>query len=880
MPPRKPPVSPSSAELREVLARVAPRPLTLREIASRLGLERFDPRALEASLVEQVSERRVRRIGKTRWQWVALEVERDRARTGPERAPRRGDDDRRETDRRGRPDARRDLPRGGRPDDRGADRRPGRPDERGTDRRPGPPGTRGTDRRTGPPGARERERRPWERDAGSPRPFDRRPERPAALAVVGRYSRTRGGFGFVAPEGEFRERLGADVFVPEGEEGSALHGDRVRVEVLRHDPVSRRASGRVVEVVASGIERIVGVLETGRRPQQPGPPGRGGRGAGRPGPAAARRFWLVPQSDLLPLVEIVGGMEPSAFDAGKLAVVRLVRRPGPRQGAAGDLERVLGDAEDPDVQFLTIALEHGLRTEFPPEVLAECDGLPADPGPADLAGREDLRHLPFVTIDGESARDFDDAVCIEPAPDGGHRLRVAIADVAHYVRPGTALDGEALARATSVYFPDRAIPMLPEALSNGLCSLLPGRDRLVLFAELLLDRRGQTRSAGFGRGVIRSRARLAYGEVAAVLSSTDTHEIAARREELGDLLPQLARLRDLMRVLAKRRAADGSLDLDLPEALVDLSEEGRSVGVRLSVRNDAHRIVEEAMLAANRAVAHRLAEEGLPFPYRVHEAPDAADVVELNELLGAFGASIEFDAEEGPRPRDVQRALAVLAGHRLSRVLSRQVLRALKIAEYSTTNRGHFGLAFGTYCHFTSPIRRYPDLLVHRQLGAILDGRVEEARAAGEAMTGFATACSERERAAVAAERAMLDLKKAEFMLDHLLEPEEATVVSVARAGAWAELDAWPIEGRIDVARLPEPFEFDVRSRSLVGVRTGARFRLGDRLRIEATDVSLRRRQVGFALVEHLGAAGGAPVEAGAPGRATLRRRRAPRRSG
>ncbi|MFM7141525.1 MAG: RNB domain-containing ribonuclease, partial [Alphaproteobacteria bacterium] len=226
----------------------------------------------------------------------------------------------------------------------------------------------------------------------------------------------------------------------------------------------------------------------------------------------------------------------------------------------------------------------------------------------------------------------------------------------------------------------------------------------------MLDARGRPRSAAFGRGVIRSHARLAYGEVAAVLSSTDTHEIAARREELGDLLPMLSRLRDLMRVLARRRAAEGSLDLDLPEALVDLSEEGRSVGVRLSVRNDAHRIVEEAMLAANQAVASRLREAGLPFPYRIHEAPDAVDVVELNELLGAFGARIDFDEEHGPRPHDVQRALDALAGHRLSRVLSRQVMRALKIAEYSTANRGHFGLAFPTYCHFTSPIRSYPDL--------------------------------------------------------------------------------------------------------------------------------------------------------------------------
>ncbi|MFM7142828.1 MAG: RNB domain-containing ribonuclease, partial [Alphaproteobacteria bacterium] len=423
---------PPVAALRGVLLQVAPRPLLLREIASRLGLERFDLRSLEAALATLVAERMVRRVGKTRWQWVGERLERPgrpERPWRPERPGRPGE----ERDRHGRFDARPATPGG---------------------RRPAVPGARAWS----PGGPRERDRRDSGRESDR-REAPRREMRAPALTVVGRYSRTRGGFGFVAPEASSRERLGADVFVPEGQEADALHGDRVRVEVLRHDPVSRRAAGRVVEVVESGVDRIVGVLETARRPSAAAGGARATRRP-RPGTEASRRWWLVPQSDLLPLVEIAGGMEPSAFDAGKLALVRLLRRPGPGRGAAGDLERVLGDAEDPDVQFLTIALERGLRTEFPPAVVAECAGLPTDPGPSDLAEREDLRHLPFVTIDGESARDFDDAVCHEPSPGGGHRLRVAIADVSHYVRPGTALDAEALARGTSVYFPDRAIPML------------------------------------------------------------------------------------------------------------------------------------------------------------------------------------------------------------------------------------------------------------------------------------------------------------------------------------------------------------------------------------------------------------------------------------
>ncbi len=707
------------------------------------GVERYDRKAIRAQLEDQVSRRVLRRIGKTRYQWI------------------------------------REIERAARP--------------------------------------------AGERPTGAAVSGERR----GGKRVEGRYTRVRQGYGFVEVLGRHAEHFPRDILVPAGEEGEALHGDRVAVEITRRDPRRHRVVGRVVAVTEPMHERVIGTLEH-----------------------AGGRWHLVPESDLLPVVVLIGETMPRREDAGLIAAVRLTRGAGGGRRPAGVLEEVLGAADDPRVQFLGIVFEHGLRLEFPGEVEDEVSQLPADPAPQDCAGREDLRDLPFVTIDGETARDFDDAVCLE-ARRGGSVLRVAIADVSHYVRPGSALDAEALRRGTSVYFPDRAIPMLPEALSSQLCSLNPDRDRLVQVAELTYDAQGQRLASRFYRGVIRSRARLTYGKVAAVLSQTQTGEIDAWRRELGALVAQLQQMHRLMTQLYRRRVEAGSLDLDLPEALVDLSEEGRSIGVRLFRRNDAHRIIEELMLEANVAVATFLRECNVPFPYRVHEPPDPNDVDELNQLLQVFGMSVQYDGRV--RPQDVQRLLAQLEGHALSRVLSRFVLRSLTQARYSTENLGHFGLAFPVYCHFTSPIRRYPDLLVHRQLGHIFDDALAEARAEESALEEESVQSSQRERQAMEAERAMLDLKKAEFMLGHLLEPQAGTVVSVLKFGMFVELDAYPVEGLVRIDDLEDDrYVFLDREQALKGLRSRRRYRLGDRLLVEATNVSLQRRQIDLAVIERL----------------------------
>jgi ribonuclease R len=376
----------------------------------------------------------------------------------------------------------------------------------------------------------------------------------------------------------------------------------------------------------------------------------------------------------------------------------------------------------------------------------------------------------------------------------------------------------------------------------------------VLVAELTHDRSGNRGECRFYRAVMTSRARLTYEKVALLLSGADTPEVRTLRTELGGLVESLELMRDLMRKLQRNRMRAGSLDLDLPEALIDLSEEGRSVGVRLLDRNDAHRLIEEMMLEANCAVARYLTELEVPLPYRVHEPPDPADIDELNEFLLPFGFHVAYDGQV--EPGDVQRALDGIQKHRLSRVLSRRLLRSLTKAQYSTSNAGHFGLAFSSYCHFTSPIRRYPDLLVHRQLGRVFDGEKELAREQGETLEEASIRSSQAERDAMEAERAMVDLKKAEFMLEHLHEPHPGTIVSIASFGFFVELDAYPVEGLVRTDDLPGGYyRFIEREQALQGTRTGQRFRLGDRVLVETMNVSLRRRQIDLALLQRLTAA-------------------------
>ena len=669
--------------------------------------------------------------------------------------------------------------------------------------------------------------------------------------LEGRFVRTRSGQAFVEVLGRPAGRVRRDLVIPREHEGAAMHGDRVAVELEAYDSRAHRARARVVAVTEAARSEVVGALE--RLPTG---------------------WCLIPTDELLPPVRLVAAPSLRASDRGTLALARLTRPPAPARWAEGELVRLLGTLDDPDVQFLTIALSHGLRITFPPEVTAAAERLPEDPDEVSWRDRRDLRDLPFVTIDGESARDFDDAVCLE-REGNGWRLRVAIADVAHYVPAGGAVDLEAARRGTSVYFPDRAVPMLPERLSSALCSLRPHRPRLAVVVALRYDEAGQRESVEIERAVIESRARLTYTTVAAAFGDDPARADATRRE-LGDLAEQLDAMRALMRLLLRRRLAAGALDLDLAEAVVDLDTGGHAVGVRRLERTDAHRLIEEFMLEANRAVAARLREKRIAFPYRIHEPPDPAALETLNETLAPFGLRLDWDGQV--EPSDVQRLLAALAPHRLQRLLARQVLRAMAQARYAPRNAGHFGLAFPIYCHFTSPIRRYPDLLVHRQLGRLLDDDLAAAAADADTLERTCVETSLAERRAAEAERAMLDLKRAEFMRAHLGEPGPGTVVWVGERGLLVELDAYPVEGLVPIEHVDDGrWRWVEAARALVGPRGLGHVRVGDRVVVETIRATLQPSRIEFALCERLPAAPARPAR-GRRRQASVRTKPPPRR--
>lgn len=521
---------------------------------------------------------------------------------------------------------------------------------------------------------------------------------------------------------------------------------------------------------------------------------------------------------------------------------------------AGRALEVLGPLGTPDADFRAIVWRHRLPLDFPAEALAEAEAQDA-PAPAEGDGRLDLREQPFVTIDPASARDHDDAVFVEPRPGRAERtavdrLWVAIADVACFVPEGSALDREARRRGNSVYFPDRAIPMLPERLSGELCSLRPGADRPVLAVALDVAGDGTVRRAGFHEAWIRSRARLVYDDAARVMEGGESPAI---RDPL--VCDQLLRLAAVAKRLTARRFAAGAIDFDLPTAEIVLGDEGHPTDIVEAPRTVANRAIEEAMLAANRAVAEQLVAREVPALFRVHEPPLPEQIEALRELLESLGLLDHRGRGEGLAAIDIQRAVQRAAGRPEERLVNSVALRSLRQARYDHVNRGHFALAFEAYLHFTSPIRRYADLVVHRQLRDLLDGSAAaRARLAarGERLAGWGAALSFCERAAMEAERDAVDLKKCVFLRDRVGERFPATVTRVSRHGLHVTLDPFFVEGLVPIRTVPGRWDFD-EARFAWTARGGReRLSLGDRLEVALARVEMLRGWIDFALVRRL----------------------------
>jgi ribonuclease R len=573
---------------------------------------------------------------------------------------------------------------------------------------------------------------------------------------------------------------------------------------------------------------LVGSLEAG-------PAGRSAR---------SRKRWLVPFDPRLALELPVAGA--GEVPEGHFAVVAVEQRRGGGE-PRGRLVEVLGDPATPGVDVQVVLRHYGIPDTFPDEALAEAGRLPADPRPADWQGRLDLRGKVVVTIDGESARDFDDAVSIERQADGTYRLGVHIADVARYVTVGSALDREAHRRGTSVYYPERVVPMLPEALSNGLCSLRPGVPRLTLSAFLDVARDGSVVRRRFAETVIASARRLTYNEVRRLLEEPR----AADAAEYGPVVPALLDMRELTAALHQARARRGSLDFDLPEGNVELATDGTMVGVLPYERNVAHRLIEEFMIAANEAVAWELASQAVPALYRVHDPPSRERLEELDELLRPLGLELAGDLGELP-PAALQQVLQRIQGRPDEPFLSALVLRTMQRAVYSPECRGHYALASQYYTHFTSPIRRYPDLVVHRGLKALLRGSAgETASDGGLDLAAIADHASTTERRAEQSERDLLQWKKVRFLAGRAGERFRGRVTGVQPFGLFVQLDDFRVDGLVAIRTMTDDYYlYEPEAHRLVGERRGRVFQLADAVEVELLGADLRHRGLDLRLAD------------------------------
>lgn len=523
-------------------------------------------------------------------------------------------------------------------------------------------------------------------------------------------------------------------------------------------------------------------------------------------------------------------------------VVSLLDRPAAEGRAWGRVLEVLGPLDRPGVDLLAVLRHFEIPEAFPEEVLESIGALPEDPSEADRAGRLDLSGVVTVTIDGETARDFDDAISVRPVDRGGFELGVHIADVSHYVVEGSALDVEAYRRGTSVYFPERAVPMLPERLSNGLCSLRPEVPRLTLSAFLEVDREGEIVGRRFATSWIRSARRMTYGEVARLLDDPRPGDEA----EYGEILTMLRQAETLRGLLLRRRMRGGSLDLDLPEVELRLDEDGQVSAIEPAERTVAHRLIEEFMIAANEAVATELSAHEVGAIHRVHDPPGAQAYEELRAALAAVGYTLPSDLE-ALSPEPFQRLLGKIEGQALQALVSGLILRSMQRAEYRTEGGGHFALALRHYLHFTSPIRRYPDLIVHRQLKKRLREEDGDGALLGERLERIAAHSSRTERRAESAEREARKWKKVRFLSERVGETFLGTITGVQPFGLFVQLDEYLVDGLIPVRRLADDFYlYEADRQRLIGEASGRIFRLGDSLEVVLTNVDVAARMLDF----------------------------------
>lgn len=635
---------------------------------------------------------------------------------------------------------------------------------------------------------------------------------------VGRIDVNKRGFGFV-----FRGEGKGDIFVPENALKTAMNGDKVQVKLIRENAGTRRAEGEILEVLERKNSKIIGVYEQ------------------------TKAFGFVsPEDQKLQHDIFISKSNRNFAETGDVVVVEITKWPEKGRNPEGIIVEILGKKGDKGVDILTVVKKFNLPEAFPPKVLSYTDTLSETAEEKEFSKRRDLRGDKIMTIDGADAKDLDDAVSVVKLENGLYKLSVHIADVSHYVRENTPLDKEAFKRATSVYLLDLVIPMLPEKLSNGLCSLNPFEPKLALSCDMIIDGEGKVVEHEIYESVIESKLRATYEDVTKVLQG-EMNETLAKYEEF---VPMIEDMRDLQRILEMKREKRGAIEFDFPESKIKLDKLGKPVEVSLYPREISNKIIEEFMLVCNETVSEHMFWTHMPFIYRVHEEPDEEKLKAFTEFSYNLGYPVKLYA--GIQPKSLQEVLKKVEGKKEEPVLSKLLLRSMMQARYAPENIGHFGLAATYYSHFTSPIRRYPDLLIHRIIKEFLHGKIDEKRVRSlvPIVSEASKQASEMERVAVDAERELDALKKAEFMQQHIGEVFEGIISSVTNFGLFVELPN-TIEGLVHITSLYDDYYvYDERYMTLIGERTGKKYALGEKIRVLVSNVNLDSREIFFEVEE------------------------------
>lgn len=628
-------------------------------------------------------------------------------------------------------------------------------------------------------------------------------------------------FGFVSIDGEDEE-----IHISQEFTNNALNGDTVLVKIIDTFTDSKNKEGKIVKVIKRDIDKVVGTFKN------------------------SRNFgFVVPDDKKIGTDIFISKKNFSGAKDNQKVVVKITKYPEKGKKAEGKIIEIIGNIDDAGVDMLCLIKEHHLPYEFPKFVLDEAEQIREEIEKKDIPNRVDLRDKNIFTIDGEDAKDLDDAVCVEKLSNGNYKLGVHIADVSYYVKENSKLDKEALARGTSVYMLDRVIPMLPKKLSNGICSLNAGKDRFTLSIEMEIDDKGNVISSEIFKAVINVTQRMTYTDVTKILENSDKKVI----EKYKEYIEEFKLMEELAHILEERRKLQGSLDLDIPESKIILDANGKAITIGKYELTFANTLIEQFMLTANETIAEKFYWLEAPFIYRVHEVPDMEKVTELNRFLYNFGYKIKGN-KDNIHPKAFSQILEEIKGKPEEMVVSTLILRTLKVARYESENKGHFGISSKYYCHFTSPIRRYPDLFIHRMISKYLDKKYNMSDEFKEEYSKIATSvaeqASEREKVAQLAERDSVDLKKAEFMQNKIGEIYDGIISSVTAFGVFVELDN-TVEGLIRFENLGENeyFIYDDEHKHLIGERTGKTYKLGDKIKVKVIEANKETRKIAFANV-------------------------------